>query len=585
MNQTRELFEEKNINVNPSARASMWQALSPAMPRLALIFGIPLISVLLAIFIAYVIHDPKGFAATTPILVLAVYILLGLLALLAIFHLGVKVIVRNLLVGLAELRVLNARADREKNFTDLLLGPGGQGFFTLNEEGLIEAGVLPAQQQVRYNVRAALPAPGDVVDADDDELYDEEYVEEDEVEAPPEASGVEEDECLNLSPAFHPHADTVLSGRGTVFGISGSGKSNTIATLSEELGQQEVPLILADTEDEYQSLNHPRWFPNGHLMNAQHVTVANAANFGRYVIEHLWQVILNLQSYAPDEAALVMARTITGMRQWEEERASEHRVSCMFILDEAAFWLPQQVQESKLSDKSLLAVQQAFFDDLVRRGRKRGLGLVLATQRSAEIDKRALQSNWKVLHRQTEEADLKRYVAMGITKEETLALRDGEAFVFNAQVSKLRVQMRLRYSKHGADTPGLASVRRYQREIRNFGEYDEPAFGNQDDPETSRIGFDQPMEPLRSRSKTSEIPGEPSAKIPPAETSEISDTGGQTWYNVPSKIRSEILKRYRSGVKRTAIQNELELNGDQYWMVKVVCDGWDNRTSLETKQA
>ncbi len=43
---------------------------------------------------------------------------------------------------------------------------------------------------------------------------------------------------------------------------------------------------------------------------------------------------------------------------------------------------------------------------MVRRGGKQGLGLAVATQRSSELDKRALQSIFEFLFMQTEQVDM-----------------------------------------------------------------------------------------------------------------------------------------------------------------------------------
>ncbi len=44
---------------------------------------------------------------------------------------------------------------------------------------------------------------------------------------------------------------------------------------------------------------------------------------------------------------------------------------------------------------------------------------------------------------------------------------------------------------------------------------------------------------------------------------------------VPETTQTAILDLYRSGTKRKDIQDLLDLNGDEYWMVKAVCDAYD----------
>jgi len=44
---------------------------------------------------------------------------------------------------------------------------------------------------------------------------------------------------------------------------------------------------------------------------------------------------------------------------------------------------------------------------------------------------------------------------------------------------------------------------------------------------------------------------------------------------IPDTVKNAIVDLYNKGHRRTAIQNTLDLNGDEYWMVKAVCDEYD----------
>lgn len=376
---------------------------------------------------------------------------------------------------------------------------------------------------------------------------------------------------INLSQDYLVPADDFLSGRKLIVGISGSGKSNSIGTYGEELGRLQVPFVLADTENEYEPLCDPRWLHNGILAGATgaySISVDNAEQFGRYVLENLLQVILNLQSYEMPEAAQVMIGIIKGMREWQEDLPNEKRIPSDFILEEAVTWLPQYVNESPLKAKdpqTFALLQNTFFNDMVRKGRKRGLGITLVCQKIAELDNRALQSDGKLLHRQVEEADLERYRKMGITREESLSLQNGEAFLFTSHVSKMRIQVRHRYSPHGANTPGLQQLRQHQI-ARNATKSEPEIWGNfAETPEkqtNSYENFDGPEKPFHNISefrKTEILP----QRSPGRE--------------VPEMLRKEIIERYADGMKRTDIRDDLQLNGDQYWMIRAVCDEYDQQ--------
>jgi hypothetical protein len=279
-------------------------------------------------------------------------------------------------------------------------------------------------------------------------------------------------ECLHLGAVLHPHADTMLSRRIGVFGIPGSGKSNALTVFCEELGKLDGigdPFVLADTEGEYPSLCSRKYLMRPVAAHAGNLTPEDAFPFGQQVLEQGWQVVLDLQSYESDDlAALVMIEVIARMRAWAEARPNDERATCMFLLDEAAIWLPQRENESSLSKErdaqglTLLArLQQAFFSTVVRRGRKRGIGFLFATQRPADLDKRCIACDWLFLFRQTFPNDLAKYAELGVPKDVAQALSAGEAWVIDPSGKQGVYQFRQRYSPDTAQSPGLASLRQH----------------------------------------------------------------------------------------------------------------------------
>jgi hypothetical protein len=252
-----------------------------------------------------------------------------------------------------------------------------------------------------------------------------------------------------------------------------------MAVVAEEQARYYVPLLIGDTEDEYGPLADHRYMPRGvmvgsrdllevaHLPNYITIDLNGAYEFGRMVLGDALQVVLNLKSFASDdEAAMMMCKIIAGMNDWESSRPNGSRVPCMFMLDEANKWLPQNERESSVSKEVLTELQKAFFGTMVRRGGKRGLGLALTTQRIVELDKRALQSTWKFLFRQTEQVDIERYKALGLDGDAVQALRPGECFVFSPGVIGFPMYMRERRSPHLAHTPGLDQLRTHIRRAR-----------------------------------------------------------------------------------------------------------------------
>ncbi|MGH2478028.1 MAG: hypothetical protein ACRDHW_00005, partial [Ktedonobacteraceae bacterium] len=171
------------------------------------------------------------------------------------------------------------------------------------------------------------------------------------------------------------------------------------------------------------------------------------------------------------------------------------RIPAMFFLDEANKWLPQQIAESSVTDKeALYLLQKAIFGTMVRRGRKRGLGIALATQRIAELDKRALQSTWKFLFRQTEEVDINRYAAHGIDRADVPGLQTGECFVFSPSVIGFRFHFRKRHSPHMSHTPGFAQLAQHMRQVRSIDQVLHYSTStDQQEPHTERVAGQQPQ--------------------------------------------------------------------------------------------
>lgn len=300
------------------------------------------------------------------------------------------------------------------------------------------------------------------------------------------ADTIIEDNPLCLADRFQPNADSLMAATILLCGIRRSGKSNALCVLAEELARYYCPMVIGDTEDEYSGLAARQYLPRGILagsldlyqeLRAQDSPLARhyiaidqdgAYEFGHAIVRDDLQVVLNLKSFESDsDAALIMAEIMDGMSDWESAQPNHLRVPCMFFLDEANKWIPQNITESCVTDReALYLLQKAIFGTMVRRGGKRGLGIALCTQRIAELDKRALQSTWKFLFRQTEEVDIDRYAALGLPRDAVVELRQGECFVFSPSVIGFQAHFRRTSAPHQGHTPGLAQLANHLRQIR-----------------------------------------------------------------------------------------------------------------------
>ncbi|HEY7415059.1 MAG TPA: MFS transporter [Ktedonobacteraceae bacterium] len=289
-----------------------------------------------------------------------------------------------------------------------------------------------------------------------------------------------QNEPICLAESFQPSIHSVLGQSILMIGKRRSGKSNGMSVFFEELARYAIPFVLFDTEGEYDGLVAPRYLPRGILvchedmaatLEREHgsdgariitASVEGAFELGRAIMDGELQTVVNLASYDDEEASLIMVEMIEGIYKWEQERRNDQRIPVIVGLDEAAKWFPQNAK-SPVSRDATAMLQRAFFDVIVGRGGKRGFGLIASTLKYAIIDKRLLQSNWKLLFSETEDIELAQYEKWGIAREETLSLQQGECFIFNHLVIGFRLQIRKKYSPDLSTTPGLKNLISHSR--------------------------------------------------------------------------------------------------------------------------
>jgi hypothetical protein len=207
--------------------------------------------------------------------------------------------------------------------------------------------------------------------------------------------------ALRLSPTFEPDIDLLTAEGVIAFGVKGSGKSNLLALLVEQVGRFFLPQIILDTEREYHNL--VPLLPHGVLANARRCPS------GADILQKGLQVVLDLQSWETDEAAAhAICRLVSELFMATNALAPQERVPCIIHLDEAGYWLPQEAV-TYLSKETRKVLANAFHK-LASRGRKQGLTPFLYTQSISEVAKSAIrQAGVKVLMRQTLDIDLSRY--------------------------------------------------------------------------------------------------------------------------------------------------------------------------------
>lgn len=177
--------------------------------------------------------------------------------------------------------------------------------------------------------------------------------------------------------------DNFVGQRGAILGMPGMGKSTTLARLVEEMSSK-LPMTIVDIENEYWSLAEGYAFEvagRGELepgvMVPRHVAVEHARALAREVYEGDKSVILCLLNYGEEEREDFLLQYFKQLWELAQKQRRPHTI----VIDEAHEFVPQRGGKSDLQK----IIKQMFI-----RGRKRGLGFLLASQRSAFVNKDVL---------------------------------------------------------------------------------------------------------------------------------------------------------------------------------------------------
>ncbi len=234
-----------------------------------------------------------------------------------------------------------------------------------------------------------------------------------------------------------------------VLGIKGSGKTNTAAVLIEEL-LPFLPMSIVDPESEYWGLKERFQIMVVGVGHSDHADVTcgveGAGALAAFSVEQGVSVILDLNDLTTEAAARFLLPYFQAL--WRA--ATRVRRPYQVVIEEAHEFLPQGARSDLKGVITRLAL----------RGRKRGLGAVLVSQRSAKVEKDALtQADVLFLHRVVHPADLHVYedlipLPTREVGEQVRALATGQALVVRRDWVQA-VRVRQRHTFHAGATPGL----------------------------------------------------------------------------------------------------------------------------------
>ncbi|HHR85079.1 MAG TPA: DUF87 domain-containing protein [Candidatus Acetothermia bacterium] len=256
---------------------------------------------------------------------------------------------------------------------------------------------------------------------------------------------------LSISSDLELDLEDIIGQCIAILGIRGSGKSNTAGVIFEELLRNNYPLSIIDIDGEYFGLKEKyEVLVVGRGEGVEIEVDENCAQeIAQISMEKNVPVVVDLSGFLSDERTAFLQEYLTAL--WN--LAGKLRHPYIIGIEEAHEFIPQGV---KTELKELIA-------RVALRGRKRGLGAIVISQRSAKVDKDVLsQAGMLFLHRVVHEVDMRVYSELlpwrkAETKEIVTALSTGECVYLNGD-NVIPIYVRERETFHAGFTPSLEVV-------------------------------------------------------------------------------------------------------------------------------
>lgn len=247
-------------------------------------------------------------------------------------------------------------------------------------------------------------------------------------------------------------AQELVTGRTCIIAQSGAGKSWSIAVLCEKMCSADIGFCLIDTEGEYYSLKEKFdkiWWVGAEGADSECEDIEMDYDIERVNLKHLMErAVAENRPVIFDVSEVDMVPRVTRLVNILYDVSTEQRKPYLLIVEEADKFIPQ----SKDSIKKI--------EEISRRGRKRGLGLLVATQRPAIVTKNVLsQCNSQIIGKLSIDNDLKAVGLFFSSKqevEELTTLSPGDFFVMGTIThEKTKMRFGRRLTKHRGLTPML----------------------------------------------------------------------------------------------------------------------------------
>lgn len=385
-----------------------------------------------------------------------------------------------------------------------------------------------------------------------------------------------EDEPQDAGEATVPfdHDPSILSSRLFVTGISGSGKSNTVNVLAEEILRAGRPLAILDADGEYYGLREEFEVL---LLGEEDCDLRAGPEHGEKLAELALEqhvpLIFDLSSYLDPEEAAEAAR---GFLQALFAKAKTLKEPFPVFVEEAHEYIPQTGSIDPLGE---------MLFRLAKRGRKHGIGVTAVSQRPAEVAKTFItQAEAVVWHRLTWTNDTS--VAgddLGSGFETPITdLRDGEAFVrAEWEPDVRRVRFRRQDTYDGGQTPTLDADATPElksvdedlvAQLEDISDRQASLEDENDRLRAERDGLQEQVEALEAELETRDTAQEEFVDSAEAFADAVEDalgeieagggatgSGGEVQLEVPDQLRAQVLEVVQEQAAEQVVGLEAEL--------------------------
>jgi DNA helicase HerA-like ATPase len=256
-----------------------------------------------------------------------------------------------------------------------------------------------------------------------------------------------------------------------VLGNKGAGKSNIMAVLAEEAHRAQIPFIYYDPNGDACSLRElgpdiavigdPGH--NDQIRRADYslsVALRDPGAFIEMVLKDGFSLIVDLSEGEEDESEELRHLTFQALLKKHYQKAGKLRVPCMIFVDEAHVFAPQS-NANKMERCSLAELGKVASD-----GRKRGMMLVVASQRATYLNKKVIYgANVRIFGKVTWWPDYDGVVRhyLPVSFQQVRGLHSGQVFIVGEHIVNdyplSKIQIRRRSTTDLGSTPIIAPKR------------------------------------------------------------------------------------------------------------------------------